>query len=115
MVLRVGVEALHDVEALVAGECTGAVAPRREAGALAAALRVNPWLQEDERTTLAHGAEALARAQTSINDNRINKNTTTRGLPRTHATNLRSLAMTLTAVRARLNAIYLEVPHAPAN
>jgi hypothetical protein len=87
----------------------------REAGNLAAALRVNPRLRADECTTLAQGAEALALAQTSINDNRINKNTTTRGLPRTHAANLRSLAMSLTAVRARLSATSLEGPHAPAN
>jgi hypothetical protein len=87
----------------------------REAGALAAALRVNPRLQETERTTLAQGAEALALAQTSITENRINKNTTTSGLPRTHAANLRALAMSLTAVRARLSATSLEVPYAPAN
>jgi hypothetical protein len=87
----------------------------REAADLAAALRVNPRLQEDVRTTLAQGAEALAFAQTSITDNRINKNTTTRGLPRTHTANLRSLAMSLTALRARLNATSLEALHAPAN
>jgi hypothetical protein len=90
-----------------------ALLPCREAGNLAAALRVNPRLREDERTTLAQGAEALALAQTSINDNRINKNTTTRGLPRTHAANLQSLAMSLTAVRARLNATSLEAPPCP--
>lgn len=87
----------------------------REAGHLAAALRVNPRLREDERTTLAQGAEALALAQTSINDNRINKNTTVRGLPRTHAANLRNLALGLTAVRARLHATSLETPHASAS
>ncbi len=85
----------------------------REAGNLAAALRVNPRLPEEDRTTLAQGAEALALAQTAINDNRIKKNTTTSGLPRTHAANLRSLAMSLTAVRARLSTTFLEVPHGP--
>jgi hypothetical protein len=78
---------------------TRAVLHCREAGNLAAALRVNPRLREVERTMLAQGAEALALAQNSINENRINKNTTTRGLPRTHAANLRSLAMSLTAMR----------------
>ncbi|HTU23046.1 MAG TPA: hypothetical protein VMG10_33735 [Gemmataceae bacterium] len=87
----------------------------REAGALAAALRVNPLLRENERTMLAQGAEALAIAQTYITDNRINKNTTRRGLYRTHAKNLQSLAMSLTVVRARLSAISLEAPHAPVN
>jgi hypothetical protein len=87
----------------------------REAGALAATLRVNPRLQENERTTLSPGVEALTRAQTSITENRINKNTMKRGLPRTHSINLQSLAVSLTAVRARLNAISLEAPHAPAN
>jgi len=87
----------------------------REAGVLAASLRVNPRLQENERTILDQGAEALALAQTHITDNRINKNTTRRGLYRTHARSLQSLAMSLTAVRARLNAISLEVPHGPAN
>lgn len=87
----------------------------REAGALAAALRVISRLQEAERTTLAQGAEALALAQTSITENRINKNTTTRGLPRTHAANRRTLAMSLSALRARLSATSLEAPHAPAN
>lgn len=87
----------------------------REAGVLAAALRINPRLQENERTTLAQGAEALAHAQTSITVNRINKNTTTRGLPAIHATSLQILALNLTAMRARLNAVSLEAPHAPAN
>src|SRR5207247_1176097 len=87
----------------------------REAGNLAAALRVNPRLQENERTTLAQGAEALALAQTAINDNRIKKNTTTCGLPRPHAVNLRSLAMSLTTLRARLSTTLLEAPHAPVN
>jgi hypothetical protein len=94
---------------------TRAVLHCREAGNLASALRVNPRLRDEERTMLAQGAEALALAQTSINENRINKNTTTRGLPRTHAANLRSLAMSLTAVRARLHATSLETSDAPAN
>jgi hypothetical protein len=87
----------------------------REAGVLAAALRINPHLQESERTTLDQGAEALALAQTSITHYRINKNTTTRGLPVTHAASLQRLALSLTAMRARLNTISLEAPHAPAN
>lgn len=87
----------------------------REAAALAMALRVNLRLQENERTSLSEGAEGLALAQTYITDNRINKNTTRRGLYRTYARNLQSLAMSLTAVRARLNAISLEVPYGPAN
>jgi hypothetical protein len=87
----------------------------REAGHLAAALRVNPRLREDERITLAQGAEALALAQTSINDNRINKNTTMSGLPRPHSVNLRNLALNLTTMRARLSATFLEVPHASNN
>jgi hypothetical protein len=86
----------------------------REAGNLAAALRVNPRLQENERTTLAQGTEALTLAQSYITDNRINKNTTTCGLHRTHAASLRRLAQSLTAVRARLNATFLEAPNAPA-
>ncbi len=85
----------------------------REAGVLAASLRVNARLQESERTTLAQGAEALAVAQTSIY-RRINRKTTTLGLPAAHARNLQSLSMSLTAVRARLNASFLEVPHASA-
>jgi len=87
----------------------------REAGVLAAALRINPHLQENERTILAQGAEALAHAQTSITVNRINKNTTTRGLPARHATSLQLFALNLPAIRARLDAISLEAPHAPAN
>jgi hypothetical protein len=120
MLLAGDLERLHAAVNAVLDFGDHAIWPRallhcREAGTLAASLRINPRLQEDERTTLAQGADALTRAQTSINENRINKNTTTRGLPRTHATNLRSLAMSLTAMRARLNATYLEVPHAPAN
>jgi hypothetical protein len=87
----------------------------REAGVIAAALRVNSRLREEDRITLGQGAEALASAQTSITQYRINKNTSTCGLPRTHAANLRSLAMRLTAVRARLNATSLEAPYAPGN
>jgi hypothetical protein len=87
----------------------------REAGNLAAALRVNPRLREDERTALADGAEALAAAQTSIDENRIRRKTARRGLPRPHAANLLTLAMRLTAVRARLNATSLEASHAPAH
>jgi hypothetical protein len=83
----------------------------REAGALAAGLGINPRLQENERTILAQGAHALALAQTSITLNRINKNTTKRGLPLAHAENLRTFAINLTTVRARLNATSLEVPH----
>jgi hypothetical protein len=87
----------------------------REAADLAAALRVNTRLHDSERTVLAQGSGALALAQTSITENRINRNPTVRGLPRTHATSLRSLAMSLTAMRARLSAISLEAPHAPDN
>jgi hypothetical protein len=86
----------------------------REAENLAAALRVNPRLREDERTTLAQGAEALTLAHTSIYGYRINKNTETPGLPGKHAKTLRRLAQSLTAVRARLNTTFLEAPHAPA-
>jgi hypothetical protein len=38
----------------------------RDAAVLASTLKVNPRLQEDERTTLAQGAEALGAAQVSI-------------------------------------------------
>jgi hypothetical protein len=120
MLLAGDLERLHAAVNAVLDFGDHAIWPRallhcRESGNLAAALRMNPRLREDERTTLAQGVEALSLAQTSINDNRINKNTTTRGLPRTHAANLRSLAMGLTAVRARLHATSLEAPHAPAN
>lgn len=120
MLLAGDMERLHAAVSAVLDFGDHAIWPRallhcREAGNLAAALRVNPRLREDERTTLAQGAEALALAQTSINESRINRNTTTRGLPRTHAANLLTLAMSLTAVRARLNATSLEPPHAPTN
>lgn len=87
----------------------------REASVLAAALRVNLRLQETERTILTQGTEALALAQSSITERRINRNPTLRGLPRPHAINLRNLALSLSTMRARLNAISLEAPHAPAN
>src|SRR5437868_833756 len=90
MLLAGDLERLHAAVNSVLDFGDHAIWPRallycRDAGHLAAALRVNPRLREDERTTLAQGAEALALAQTSINENRINKNPTTRGLPRTHA------------------------------
>jgi hypothetical protein len=87
----------------------------REAGSLAAALCINPLLQENERTTLAQGAEALALAQTSITIYRINKNATTCSLPPTHATSLQRLALSVMAMRARLSAISLEASRATAN
>jgi hypothetical protein len=120
MMLLVGdLERLHAAVTAVLDFGDHAIWPRallhcREAGHLAAALRANPRLLENERTTLAQGAEALALAQTSINRNRINKNPTMPGLPPSHATSLLRLAMSLTAVRARLNATSLEASPCPS-
>jgi hypothetical protein len=120
MLLAGDLERLHAAVTAVLDFGDHAIWPRallycREAGNLASALRVNRWLREDEQTSLALGASALTLAQTYISENRINKNSTKRGLYRTHAENLQSFAMSLTAVRARLNAISLEDPHAPTN
>jgi hypothetical protein len=120
MLLAGDLERLHAVVNAVLDFGEHAIWPRallhcREAGTLAAALGVNARLQENERTTLAQGVEALMRAQTSITENRIHRNTTMRGLPRTHARNLQTLALSLMAMRARLNAISLETPYAPVN
>jgi hypothetical protein len=120
MLLAGDLERLHAAVSAVLDFGEHAIWPRallhcREAAALAAALRVNSHLREEERTTLAQGAEALALAQTSIHENRIKKKTTTRGLPRPHAANLLALGMSLIAVRARITATSLEAPHASAN
>ncbi len=119
MLLAADLERLHAAVNAVLDFGDHAIWPRallhcREAGELAAALRVNPRLHENERTTLAQGTEALGLARAYITDNRINKNTTTPGLYRTHATSLQRLAQSLTSMRARLNATFLEAPNAPA-
>jgi hypothetical protein len=120
MLLTGDLERLHSAVNAVLDFGELAIWPRallhcREAAALAAAVRFNARLREDERATLAQGVDALERAQSSINDNRINKNSAKRGLPREHTTNLRSLYMSLVTMQARLKALYLEVPHAPDN